>query len=87
MSVKDLIHSEKDITAGVLRVDDAFDIRLYKLPSGNYELEVFMKLQFFFEGNAVHKWKDSEKPLFVKNWKRDINKAWGNKRIKTLSSG
>ncbi len=87
MPVRELIHSEKDITAGALKVDDAFDIRLYKLHSGNYELEVFMKLQFFFEGNALHKWKDSEKSLIVKNWERDIKKAWGNKRLKSLSSG
>ncbi len=87
MSTKELIHSEKGITAGALKVDDAFDIRLYKLASGDYELEVFMKLQFFFEGNALSKWKDSEKSLFVKNWERDIKKAWGNKRIRTLPSG
>ena len=64
MSVKELIHSEKDITAGSLKVRDAFDIRLYKLPSGDYELEVFMKVQFFFEGNALHKWKGGRKVSF-----------------------
>ena len=87
MPIKELIHSEKNITAGVLKVTDAFDIRLYKLTSGNYELEVFMKIQFFFEGNALHRWSGAEKSIFSKNWERDIKKAWGNKRIKTLNSG
>lgn len=87
MPTKELILSEKNITSGSLKVNDAFDLRLYKLVSGNYELEVFMKVQFFFEGNALHKWTGAEKSLFVKTWERDIKKAWGNKKIKTLGSG
>ena len=87
MPTKKLIHSEKDITAGSLKVNDAYDIRLYELSSGDYELEVFMKIQFFFEGNALYRWTDAEKSIFVKTWERDIKKAWGNKKIKTLGSG
>ncbi len=87
MPTKKLIHSEKDITAGTLKVNDAFDIRLYEISSGDYELEVFMKVQFFFKGSALQKWTGAEKSLFVKNWERDIKKAWGNKNIKTLGSG
>jgi hypothetical protein len=87
MPTKSLIHSEKDITAGTLKVNDAFDIRLYELSSGDYELEVFMKVQFIFEGSALYKWAGAEKSLFVKNWERDIKKAWGSKKIKTLGSG
>lgn len=48
MTGRKLVHSETDITAGILKVKDAYDLRLYKLPSGNYELIVFMRLHFLF---------------------------------------
>ena len=49
MTTRKLVHSENDIKAGILKVEDAYDLKLYLLPSGHYELVVFMKLQFFFE--------------------------------------
>jgi len=87
MAARKLVHTEKDITAGLLMVEDAYDLRLYKLTSGDYEIVVFMKLQFFFEGSPLHRWTGAEKSLFVKNWERDIKKSWGNKTVRALSSG
>ncbi len=43
-----LIAHEGDVTAGALSVNDAYDLTLYELPNGDYELVLFMKLQFFF---------------------------------------
>lgn len=47
-----LIASEGDITAGALQANDAYDLSLYRMPNGSYELVVFMKLQFFFESGS-----------------------------------
>ena len=34
------VHSETDITAGDLQVNDAYDLHLNKLPNGDYDLVV-----------------------------------------------
>lgn len=49
-----LIHEEKNITAGALKVSSAYDLRLVHLASSDYKVVVFMKIQFFFENNGSH---------------------------------
>ncbi|ARU54600.1 hypothetical protein OLMES_0497 [Oleiphilus messinensis] len=87
MPIGRLIHQESDITAGELKVNDAYDIKLRHLPSGDYELIIHMKLQFFFKDAGTLKWASAEKALFLKNWKNEINNAWGGRTIKLLSRG
>jgi hypothetical protein len=36
-------------TAGALKANDAYDLKLWEMPDGSYEWVLFMKLQFFFE--------------------------------------
>ena len=82
-----LIAQETDITAGPLKVNDAYDLKLYKNSNVEYELIIFMKLQFFFEDNGVHKWTNAQRSAFMRDWETEIKKAWGNKTIKVLPSG
>lgn len=87
MTARKLVHSENDIKAGILKVEDAYDLKLYLLPSGDYELVVFMKLQFFFEGSKGLAWLESDEVSFVKLWETAIKQSWDNKTFKLLSSG
>lgn len=87
MLARKLVHSETDITAGILKVNDAYDLRLYKLRSGDYDLIVFMKVQFFFRDNGQFVWRQDEKHTFVESWEADIKKFWGGRTFKLLNNG
>ena len=80
-----LIESEAGITGGVLQVNDAFDLYLVKLPNGNFELRIFMKLQFFFKDDGVNRWKQSEKEAFLKGWEARVRKIWDGHILKVLT--
>lgn len=81
-----IITSESDVTGGVLKVNDAFDLFLVELPAGNYELRLFMKLQFFFIDDPMNKWKKSEEQKFIANWKLRVRKIWDGRLLKVLPS-
>ena len=68
-------------------IDNAFDLSLYQLPNGHYELVVFMKLQFFFKNNHPHFWETHEEDHFIQEWQQSIHDVWGNRNIHTLPSG
>jgi hypothetical protein len=87
MTGRKLVHAEKDITAGILKVNDAYDLRLYQLPSGDYDLIVFMKLHFLFKNNGKHVWREDEKQTFVDRWETVIKQFWGGKTFKLLNNG
>jgi len=70
-----------------LDINNAFDLILYQLPDGHYELVVFMKLQFFFENDHPHFWETHEEDQFMQDWQIAIHEVWGNKTIHTLESG
>ena len=70
-----------------LDINNAFDLTLYQLPDGHYELVVFMKLQFFFKNNHPHSWETYEEDQFIQDWQQAIHDVWGNKDIHTLPSG
>ena len=70
-----------------LDIDNAFDLALYQLLDGHYELVVFMKLQFFFKDNRPHSWETHEEDHFIDQWQQSIHDVWGNKVIHTLPSG
>lgn len=79
-----LLAEEDDVTAGSLRVNDAYDLKLKRLSTGDYELLCFMKLQFFFENSSGVAWTDKEKSKFIKDWEVAIKSAWSGRIIKTL---
>jgi hypothetical protein len=68
-------------------IDNAFDLTLYQLPDGHYELVVFMKLQFFFKDNHPHNWQVHEEDQFIDQWQQSIHEVWGNRVIHTLPTG
>lgn len=79
-----LLAEEDDVTAGSLRVNDAYDLKLKRLSTGDYELLCFMKLQFFFENSSDAAWTDTEKSKFMKDWEIAVKTAWSGHVIKTL---
>jgi hypothetical protein len=86
-----LIAQEDNIRAGSVipgGVRKAYNLYLAKNSTSNYILIVFMKVQFFFRNGVDTKWTDSEKNIYVQQWKSSICSAWGNNRvIKTLADG
>jgi hypothetical protein len=83
-----LIASETDVTAGDLKVNDAYDLYLVQSTDGNYILIVFMKLQFFFKNHGKEKWTEIEKDNFINDLENAIKSVWGHNRIlKILSDG
>jgi hypothetical protein len=82
-----VVASEGDITAGALRANDAYDLTLYQMPDGSYELVLFMKLQFFFESGSGGDWTPAEKARFISDYQIAVNNAWSGRRIKRLKSG
>jgi hypothetical protein len=82
-----LVASEGDVTAGALRANDAYDLKLYEMPGGSYEMVVFMKLQFFFESGDGGAWTPDEKQQYMRNWQMLISTAWGGRQLKRLKSG
>lgn len=82
-----LIASEGDITAGALKANDAYDLSLYRMPNGSFELVVFMKLQFFFESGSGGDWTDAEEKKYVHDWRVAIQSAWSGRNIHLTASG
>ncbi|WP_299589028.1 hypothetical protein [uncultured Microbulbifer sp.] len=85
-----VIASETDVRSGSIGyggVNDAFDLYLVKLASGNYILIVFMKIQFFFDDGEGGEWSSSEESLFVSRWNLAIQSRWGGRVLKYLESG
>lgn len=85
-----LIDYDTDIrggTIGIAGVNDAYDLYLYKISTGNLRLEVSMKIQFYFKDSGTNVWTPAQKTTFVKNWKSEIKKIWCNRVIKILPSG
>lgn len=85
--MKKLIAELKSARIETLDINNAFDLRLYQLPDGHYELMVFMKLQFFFKDNHPHIWDTHEEDSFIEQWQQSIHDAWGNKIIHSLPQG
>lgn len=82
-----LIRQQSNILSGPLWFGDGFDLSLVKRSTGDYELVVFMKLQFFFENQGNQRWTATEKTQFVNNWEKAIKGAWGGRVLKNLSGG
>lgn len=85
--MKKLIAELKSANVPTLGISNAFDIALYRLPDGHYELVVFMKLQFFFKNNHPHIWKAHEEEQFMEEWQQSIHDYWGNRIVHDLPSG
>lgn len=85
--MKKLVAEQKSARIHSMDIDNAFDLALYQLPDGHYELVVFMKLQFFFKHNHPHSWENHEEDQFIVEWQQAIHDVWGNKIIHTLPKG
>jgi len=79
-----ILAEEEDVTAGALSVNDAYDLKLSRTASGDYDLLCFMKLQFFFEDGTGGAWTAAEKAKFLKDWETVIKTSWGGRIIKVL---
>ncbi len=75
-----------------------FDARLIRRYSGQWDLEAYMKIQFFFEdGSKAHfermgskdspDWADAEKQKYMRAWHRQVRQAWNRHNIGTLNDG
>lgn len=70
-----------------------FQAKLFLRTAGHYDLEIFMKLQFFFvDGNATdfpkagdEKWTANEKLKFLRQWHSMIPGFWNQSNVGTLS--
>ena len=85
--MKKLISQLKSARIESMDINNAFDLSLYQLPDGNYELSVLMKLQFFFTDNHPHYWEGNEQDCFILEWQDAIQEFWGNKIIHILPAG
>lgn len=81
-----LIAQERDITGGALKISDAYDLLLIQKTNGDYELRLFMKLQFFFKDDGINRWSKSDKQAFIKSWKKRVRQIWDGHTLKTLSN-
>ena len=79
-----LIASERDITAGTLQINDAYDLSLVRLQNGNYEMRLFMKLQFFFNDDGMNKWSNTGKQKFINDWQARVRQIWDGHVLKQL---
>jgi len=79
-----VVAQERDVTAGPLRVNDAYNLKLSRTSSGDYELLCFMKIQFFFKDGPDASWTGPEKKNFMKDWELTIKGAWGGQTIRVL---
>ena len=82
-----LIEKEGDVTAGALDVNDAYDLALLRQPDGDYNLRLFMKVQFFFENHGHGEWTLADKRDYVRKWKRSVRRAWDRRLLRTLKGG
>ena len=76
-----IIAYEEDVTAGDLKVNDAYDLALVEQKNGNYQLQLLMRLQFFFKDDGIAKWKNQDMKKFIQNWESVIRQYWDNKVI------
>jgi hypothetical protein len=82
-----LLASEGDVSAGALEVNDAYDLALYEMSDGSYELSLFMKLQFFFRDGADAAWTSMEKLSFMRKWQVEVAAAWNTRTLFRTKSG
>jgi hypothetical protein len=82
-----LLAREGNITAGVFEVNDAFDLTLYQMPDGHFEVVVFMKLQFFFKAGPGGRWTDTEQQTYVSGWRDAVQCAWSGRNIHRTGCG
>lgn len=82
-----LLACERRVTAGTLTVNDAYDLLLYRLPDGHFEVVVFMKLQFFFEPGPGGDWTQAQQQRYVRDWRAAIESVWGGHRIHRTACG
>lgn len=85
--MKKLIAELKSARIESMDIDNAFDLSLYQLPDGHFELAVHMKLQFFFKDNHPHRWDGNEEDQFIHEWQNAIHDVWGNRVIHSLPAG
>ncbi len=57
------------------------------MPSGKFELVLFMKLQFFFEAGSGGKWTDQEPKKFMKDWEIVVKNYWSGRKIHQTKKG
>lgn len=81
-----VIAQEDGITGGILRINDAFDLLLILTSNGDYELRLFMKLQFFFKGDGINKWLEIDKQKFISSWENRVRQIWDGHVLKVLSN-
>ena len=82
-----LLACERDITAGELRANDAYDLLLYQLADGNFEVVIGMRLQFFFEPGSGGHWTEAEQHQYVCDWHEAVRATWGGQRIHQTACG
>lgn len=76
-------------------VNGNFDIALFHREGGYYDMEIFMKIQFFFvdgdedatgwASDTEHEWTADERKKFMVTWYSNIKSAWSQKNIAVLS--
>jgi RHS repeat-associated protein len=86
------VAQEDDVTAGPLRVNDAYDLALWENTAGAYSghcvLYVQMIVQFQFKDTDGAEWKDNnEKWDWLKDWKQEILDRWNGKFKFRVESG
>ena len=86
--MRELVAKEKGVRGLPINVRNAFDLYLYRFSkTSNYQLIVFMKLQFFFYNNEPHCWTEEECYRFAAEWDYHVKEAWGNKVLMELAGG
>ena len=86
--MKTLVAKQKGVRAYPLDIKNAFDLKLYRYnATANYQLVVFMKIQFFFYDNDPHLWTEQEADRFIEAWDEQVKEAWGGKTLMQLESG
>jgi hypothetical protein len=81
------VAAESNVTAGALKVNDAYDLELLQLPNRDLELVLFMKIQFFFEEGSGGRWDASERQKFMSDWKVAVSTAWSQRNVRRLKRG
>lgn len=82
-----LLVREGNVVGGANLVNDAYDLALYEMSDGNYELELFMKVQFFFKDGSGGEWTDSERQSYLRDWRTAVTGAWSAHNLHTTKSG
>lgn len=82
-----IIQKEGSITGGGLKVSDAYDLILVQKSSSEYELRLFMKLQFFFKDDGINRWSKADQKKFIVDWENIVRKIWDGYILKILANG